>query len=76
MRVICIDAKDFQNKDFKGPSLKEGSEYTVMHDCPRWPDSYVLVECGADYSYWKKRFAPLSEIDETTFERNFKKELV
>lgn len=73
MRVVCIDASCSIPPGYNGMPflLKEGEIYTVSqeeHNC------YHLVETdriNPTYCYSKKRFIPLSDIDETTFERNY-----
>jgi len=82
MRVLCIEDGIIPNYT-GGRSLnsvepvKEGEIYEVA--------GTVISDYGDHLSYALKgftitkrieRFVPISEIDETTFERNFKKELV
>jgi len=84
MKVICIDGVKLgdiaTNKYFEKRSalvedlIFEGEVYTVEHD---FGDTYSLVEKRNPFvSYAKRRFAPLSEVCETEFERNYNKEKV
>ena len=83
MRVICIDGvkigdigvnKQGDTRPANSNDLIfEGVVYTVEHD---YGDTYSLVELRNPFaSYGKRRFAPLSEINEKEFERNYQKEL-
>lgn len=67
MKVVCIDASNMN----KYGILVEGNIYKVIsnNDCFK---AYELKE-HKGYFYKKERFIPLSEIDETTFERNYDK---
>ena len=65
MKVMCIDARQILDPV---PELKEGAIYTAKQD-PNHEDQYSIFETGKNYL--KKRFIPLSEIDETEFERNY-----
>ena len=71
MKVICIDAStDF---DSEIPvDLIEGEVYTVIdvdkEDNEIW---YTLLEKSIYQQYSEDAFIPLSEIDETEFERNY-----
>ena len=84
MRVICIDGVkigDIGKNDKTGGTIRaksdaciyEGETYTVAHD---YGDTYMLAGRNPFYSYNKRKFSPLSEIDETQMERNYNKELV
>jgi hypothetical protein len=79
MKVICIDGVKsgsitmMGNIISKENEIYEGEEYTVQRQVD---DCYLLVERPGFLLYKKKRFAPISKIDETTFERNYNKELV
>ena len=77
MRVICIDAEN-------APTLKHLEVYTVIHQRINvdWGTlGYKLLEAQTSdplqfTEYFNaSRFAPLSEIDEIKFERNYQKEL-
>ena len=71
MRVICIDDKTRAGHC----TLKYGETYTVeSQDGCGSGCCYGIAE--TKQAHMKDRFIPLSEIDETTFERNYKKELV
>ena len=76
MKVICIDAGNYGNPGFGGPIPKEGDILTVgrAYEYEGIP-SYEFVEYGPNYLYSQRRFAPLSQIDETEMERNYNKEL-
>lgn len=66
MQVICIDQRNILNKEFSGPSPKEGDILTVSFDgMIDGIPSYQFVEFGPRYAYSKWRFAPLPGIDET-----------
>ena len=80
MKVLCIDNSENKNLplDVKPSShlLEEGKTYTVIAEDPY---GYNLAECPHPLNprgWWaRKRFVPVSEISETEFERNYKKEL-
>ncbi len=72
-KAVCID-------DSGCSMLKDGAVYDVAQ-------SYYYVDCysvpkaeyelnGTWFHYYKKRFIPLSEIDETEFERETLKQTV
>jgi len=78
MRVICIDAspiKGFTDESYE--PLVEGKEYLVeavfkgvisrieYYGIAGYPWEYGVI------GHHAKRFAPISDIDETTFERNY-----
>lgn len=77
-KVICIDNSHALYTK-KHIDLDLGETYTVISEVSD-PASgilhYVLSERRHDKAYGAFRFIPLSEIDETTFERNYNKELV
>ncbi len=79
MRVICIDDKW---KDFPGygkvtKSPKFGEIVTVSKAYKdNSMDWYQFQEYGPCNEYEQCGFSPISEIDETTFERNYQKETV
>ncbi len=78
MKVICITNKNIIRKTGSigsAPKLVEGACYTVI-EFTGYGYHLAEVSCDKNYGYDMKRFVPLSEIDETTFERNYKKELV
>lgn len=76
MKVLCID-------DLQCFGLIHVGEIYEAEQCP-FPESYRIV--GKEYyvydgnryrlNLFKKRFIPLSTIDETEMERNYKKQLV
>lgn len=91
MKVLCIDDKLRPNEMYiPGCELKEGETYTVVEEVTGYDinsvtgfstnprQCYVLAEFAAfpGVCFETNRFVPLSEIDETTFERNYQKELV
>ena len=79
MKVICIQT---DTKTVKGPqvptnSVKEVEVYTVIGG-ERFNNKqyYRLAEMDYWTVYLSDLFVPLSQIDETEFERNYNKELV
>jgi hypothetical protein len=72
MKVMCID-----DEDQLGSDLKYGEIYTVYdEDNTTFNVPVVFLEEIDQWGWWqepwaKDRFIPLSEIDETTFERNY-----
>ncbi len=70
MQVICIDAAP-DPFDYETGKLKEGNIYSVLFEAiSRGTDgtltpAYALVEFGDKVGFEKRRFAPLSNIDET-----------
>lgn len=70
MRVICVNDKGLGPV---GPRLVYGSIYSISETRR---DLYGLKETGMDVFYLKSRFIPLSSIDETEMERNYKTEKV
>lgn len=81
MKVLCIDDA-LRPCDFPGlPNVTEGCIYTVYKTCKgRGADGtyavcYKLEEFKAinsDLCWDVDRFVPLSDIDESTMERNYK----
>ena len=75
MKVICIDASPSKTSGKLCP-LTEGEIYIKIGDSaggllgiPHYKlEGFANIEFGAF------RFIPLSQIDETTFSRNYKKE--
>lgn len=65
MRVICIDDGCPKNPDFIGSVPVFGEIYNVGGDSPYYKCHFWLTEFGDGKYYAKKRFAPLSSIDET-----------
>ncbi len=71
MRVICIDASPNPERasiNHLMPRLIEGAEYTASQ-CPVYKRNYQLSELsialdGNPCSFSKRRFIPLSNIDE------------
>lgn len=87
MRVICIDDREdeFGYDDYQsGWHLVFGQIYTVLFPAlgiginGKKRPVYILKEDpdAPEYGHLQSKFAPLSTIDETEFERNYKKELV
>lgn len=81
MRVICIEerADDLANL-FDLPPLVVGEVYTVVrfseyslnkYGVSEYFPVYCLAERGFHVGYATTRFAPLSEINEKEFERNY-----
>lgn len=76
MRVICI--KDNGNYHPGVPKVFVGKPYTVIETVTSGFDNkvrYCFAECGYDNLYLSSHFAESSDIDETTFERDYNKEL-
>lgn len=81
MKVICINETGFVDKEVD--PIKEGEIYTVIahktYDNKRYYQlSELAINSKNHYPQWYAsfRFIPLSSIDETEFEREYKKELV
>lgn len=84
MKVICID--DSSSFFLFHQVLKFGEIYETCGECKNVEgrDCYILPQLPPTITksrknnalpiYLKKRFIPLSSIDETEFERNYKKE--
>lgn len=77
MKVICIDDK------MEGPAqadfiLKYGESYEVIQTFQSVRPEWVWYELSIQpkVGYAVERFIPLSEINETEFERNYIKEKV
>lgn len=72
MQVICVDNTN-ENKECPTPVL--GDTYTVINERMfNNREHYEFAEInapGVHYWYCKKRFIPLSSIDETEFERSY-----
>lgn len=77
MKVICIT--DINPRAGNKTQLIIGEVYTASQ-CPVHDHCYDLAEVptfkGFPVSYNKAMFAPLSDIDETTFNRNYQTEKV
>lgn len=71
MKVLCID-----DSNLEYGFLKYGDVYTVIGEENHMGLICYFLEEIVGESYVKTRFIPLSEIDETEFERNYNKELV
>lgn len=56
------------------PHIAEGEVYTVVNSFTHTDGIpyYELKEISGGYYYAQRRFTPLSDISETTFERNYK----
>lgn len=74
MRVVCI-RDDFMNRVEADPKV---GDYATVVNSFMWGNIfiYVLKEFPQKGGYEARGFAPVSDIDETTFERNYNKELV
>lgn len=56
-------------------TIIEGETYTVVRtEDTKWGQYYQLEEKPPKTIYNARRFAPLSSIDETTFERNYNRQ--
>lgn len=79
MNVICIDDNWIVDPALreipKAPSVGEEC-VVVMSGVIYGKLFYGLSGYPPEKAYAANKFAPKSDIDETTFERNFKKELV
>lgn len=69
MRVMCIDDSASNSIYPKGWNPLEFGETYNAHQCPDYKDNYELEEIpctpwGLPVSFAKKRFVPLSDIDE------------
>ncbi len=76
MRVICID--DVFTDGVDGTTPRFGEKCTASQ-CNVYPDNYDILEhpClrnGILQSFAKRRFIPVSDIDETEMQRNYKTE--
>lgn len=72
MKVICI-SDCFTYTDGTEPRF---GEVVSASQCPVYDDSYDLLEypknkLGKMQSFQKKHFAPISDISETEFEREY-----
>lgn len=76
MKVICINEVGDNGKK---QQINVGAIYTA-NETPGRNTHYDLDELttymGVPVCYHKKHFAPLSDIDETTFERNYNKQTI
>ncbi len=85
-RVICIDGVKVGDagNTYSGQRVAlpkevifEGEQYTVVEEIEHLGEMcYMLFERPVFSLYKKRRFIPLSDIDETEFVRETKKELV
>lgn len=80
MKVVCVNNSVLTNTfgfSQPAPQLKEGNTYTVIRVTIL--GGYILAEVnplpGFD-CFNPERFVPISDIDETTFERNYKKQSI
>lgn len=80
MKVVCVDAgwRPYTIATAGGFNLKEGDIYTVVNQWKsKWDGIEIIVYAlledpdHSEYGYASDRFATLSEIDETEFERNY-----
>lgn len=84
MKVLCIDDKIRHPHGFMeegGIKIKEGEVYEVLRETEGYDklgNTYRVYELTVDpgYGYELWRFVPISNIDETEFERNYNKETV
>lgn len=75
-KVICINDKPLFGEPEAVWILKTGNVYEVISELKyNGFDYYELAE-QPGVAYCVEHFAPLSEIDETEFERSYNKELV
>lgn len=79
LKVICIDNSNLGHGT--ATELTEGQEYTVLNEllAPSGELGYLLAEVKSDQwkgTFYSKRFIPVSNIDETEFVRETKKELI
>lgn len=79
MKVICIDdlSRNVTDAAKKHPHPEIGEECVVTSMREAWGGVYYkLLGYPPSANYNSNCFAPISDIDETTFERNYQKELV
>lgn len=71
MKVLCIF-------DFKGGGPIYGEECIVEQSIyyPQYQGDYYILKGYNEYLYRSCHFIPISEIDETEFERNYNKQLI
>ena len=84
MKVVCIthelfgwtDEQPFDSRDPQVGDICEVAE--VSRECVSigFITAYTLVGYDVNTFYDARNFVPVSEIDETTFERKYKKEYV
>lgn len=80
MKVICIDAKYDNKSSGSSGCLVEGNVYTVVGESLGRGNGifelgYVLKEGKDGWVYQKRRFIPLSTIDETELLQERQKQL-
>lgn len=78
MKVVCIDTKPHKKEWPDFPPLIEGQAYEVIREEQgEYMDGEIVsgwvLKNQVYWVYEKWRFIPLSDIDETEFERNYKK---
>lgn len=77
MRVICIDDKwEAYPGSSSGPFIKFGEIVTVAKAFKDSEGEWYNFSEYFGYDYEQCGFAPISEINETDFERNYQKETV
>lgn len=79
MKVICINnglMKNNLGQFYAAPELKESEIYTVVRDGECVIELFEVKTPFGFTGFTKSRFIPLSSIDETEFQREYKKELV
>jgi hypothetical protein len=78
-KVICIDGKPRPKEYSHYPPIQEGKQYTITgQEVGYYTDGspvkcYTILE-APNWLYEIDRFIPVSEIDETEFQRNYEKE--
>jgi hypothetical protein len=76
-KVLCVSEGELV--DANVPRIKVGEIYTAIDYNEQIIGrtkycGYILAEFGSNFAYGVYCFIPLSEIDETKMERNYKKE--
>lgn len=78
---MCIKHGNYHEAKGRIPRLVIGAIYTAVKEFDQEVNGvifqlYELEEMGPQYGYGRSNFSPLSSIDETEFERNYKTEKV
>lgn len=72
MQVICIESQMDDKSDKHAPEVPVGDIVTVVNCFTKWGmELYVFAEYDG-YAYETKHFIPLSSIDETEMQREYK----
>ena len=73
MKVICIDGQwESLNPGDTAPDIKLGEVLNVAHTTKHLNiDWYWFEEYGKYSAYDQRAFIPVSDLDETTFERDY-----